>query len=43
VLFALEAGDEDVVARIVAEHIATARESVLDHVRRQPETTQAAS
>jgi DNA-binding GntR family transcriptional regulator len=43
VLFALEAGDENVVARIVAEHIASARAAVLEHVRRQSEPAQAAS
>jgi DNA-binding GntR family transcriptional regulator len=43
VLRALEAGDEDVVARIVAEHIANSRASVLEHVRRQGEPAQEAA
>jgi len=43
VLHALQAGDEDAVGRIVAEHIASARASVLAHVRRRSETAQAAS
>jgi DNA-binding GntR family transcriptional regulator len=43
VLRALEAGDEDVVAQIVADHIARARESVLAHVRNRPEARSAAA
>jgi DNA-binding GntR family transcriptional regulator len=43
VLQALEAHDEEAVGRIVAEHIAAARVSVLAHVRRGGEIAQAAS
>jgi len=43
VLQALQAGDEAVVGRIIAEHIASARTSVLAHVRRRAESAQAAS
>jgi DNA-binding GntR family transcriptional regulator len=43
VLLAFEAGDEELVARTVAEHIANARVSVLEHLRRQVEPARAAS